>query len=68
MKKYYDLTEEDSIYKQFFKFNWFVRVEHTSYTNEFNLYVKEYPFSEEKKIFQYEKKHQVRIRIYKIGS
>lgn len=52
------------ITKHFSKYKWFIKVEDTSYQNEFLIFVNKYPYSEDLSFVEYEKKNKIRIKIH----
>lgn len=56
------------ITQHFQKYNWFVRIDETSYKNEFVIYTNKYPYTDDHLIHEYEKLNKVRLRIRTIGE
>jgi hypothetical protein len=62
MKKLKIITEH------FKRYNWFERVDATSYKNEYVIYTNKYPYMDDRYVFEYEKLNKVRLHIRTIGG
>jgi hypothetical protein len=62
----FDKKTINHITDTFSKYDWFKRVEHTTYKKEYMIFVDKYPYAIDSIFKQYESEHNVRIKVHSI--